>query len=592
MWDRTVEPQTAGAAVLPAWWLVPGGPAGSSGWRRDGEDEDGPVVEPGVETGSPLGVGDPRRLGEYAVLARLGEGGQGVVYLARSPSGERVAIKVLHAGALRDPQARARFAREVAAARRVAPFCTAAVRGASLDGDQPFVVSEYVPGPSLAWQVAHRGPLAGPALDRLSIAMVTALAAVHRARIVHRDFKPGNVLLGPDGPRVIDFGIARDLTATGTGSNLLAGTPAYMAPEQLSGSPPGPPADMFAWAATMVYAATGRTLFAAPDMAAVIYQILHAEPDLTGLPSHLAAVAGRCLARDPAVRPDAPAVLLSLLGRPTIGADLDGALSEAARMVAVPPAVSTVPPAPFAAPGPAPVTSRQGHRRAGRIAAAAAGVLGGMLGVWAVLDIGPGGEATAGGPAGLVTAAHAPVSGSASSGGPRATGIGDAAEGSRTIDGTTVDGAGAGGTGAGVAGTLAGTTGPAGTSGGGAGPGTVPAAGPVVPAVFAGTWQGRARQRGATSNWWNATIALPARSATATMALTGPIDCRATLTVVQPAPTDRELHLYQHTTADPGRECAPAARITLVRVDPDTVDLFWQDVAASSNVSTATLGRS
>jgi len=569
-------------------------------------------VEPGLEAGSPLGAGDPRRLGEYGVLARLGEGGQGVVYLARSPSGEEVAIKVLHPGALRDPQARARFAREVAAARRVAPFCTAAVRGASLDADQPFVVSEYVPGPSLAWQVAHRGPLAGPALDRLSIAMVTALAAVHRARIVHRDFKPGNVLLGPDGPRVIDFGIARDLTATGTGSNLLAGTPAYMAPEQLSGSPPGPPADMFAWAATMVYAATGRTLFAAPDMAAVIYQILHVEPDLTGLPPHLAAVAGRCLARDPAVRPDAPAVLLSLLGRPTIGADLNGALSEAARLVAVPPAVSTVPPGSFAAPGPAPVMSRQGHPRAVRKAATAVGVLVGMLGVWAVLHIGSGSEATAGGPAGLVTAAHAAVSESASSGGPPATGIGDAAEGSTTVDGVTVDGtagdgtagdgtagdgtavngAGAGGTGAGVAGTLAGATDPAGTSGGGTAPGTVAAAGPVVPTVFAGTWQGRARQRGGTSNWWNATIALPAGSATATMALTGPIDCRATLTVVQPAPTDRELHLYQHTTADPGRECAPAARITLVRLDPNTVDLFWQDVAASSNVSIATLGRS
>src|SRR5687767_6999373 len=153
---------------------------------------------------APLQPGDPSRLGDYSVAGRLGEGGQGVVYLGHGPGGERVAIKLLRARLDRDGKAHLRFAREVAIAERVAPFCTARVITADLLGETPYVVSEYVEGPSLQESVRGDGPLAGAALDRLAINTATALAAVHEAGIVHRDFKPGNVLLAPDGPRVID----------------------------------------------------------------------------------------------------------------------------------------------------------------------------------------------------------------------------------------------------------------------------------------------------------------------------------------------------------------------------------------------------
>src|SRR5262249_15792144 len=151
---------------------------------------------------------DPPRLGDYLLAGRLGEGGQGVVYLGHGPGGEQVAIKLLRARLDRDSKAHARFAREVAIAERVAPFCTARGIRAALLGASPYVVSEYVGGASLQEGVRGSGPLAGSALDRLAVATATALAAVHEAGIVHRDFKPGNVLLAPDGPRVIDFGIA------------------------------------------------------------------------------------------------------------------------------------------------------------------------------------------------------------------------------------------------------------------------------------------------------------------------------------------------------------------------------------------------
>ncbi|POM24654.1 Serine/threonine-protein kinase AfsK [Actinomadura rubteroloni] len=258
---------------------------------------------------APLDPGDPDEIGGYRLAGRLGEGGQGVVYLATGSDGERVAVKVLKTA---DRAARARFAREMAAARRVAPFCTAAVLDASADGPLPYLVSEFVDGPSLADRVAARGPLDGDDLHRLAVAAAGALAAIHAAGIVHRDLKPANVLLGPDGPRVVDFGIARAIDAdTSTG---LVGTPAYFAPEWLDGAAPTAASDVFAWAGTMVFAATGRPPFGrAASIPAVLHRIAHGEPDLDGVPAPLRAVLADCLDKDPARRPDARRLMTRLV---------------------------------------------------------------------------------------------------------------------------------------------------------------------------------------------------------------------------------------------------------------------------------------
>ncbi|MEV0166489.1 serine/threonine-protein kinase [Nonomuraea fuscirosea] len=262
----------------------------------------------------PLLAHDPVQVGEHRVVGRLGVGGQGVVYLGESPGGGRVAIKMLGAE-LDDAEARSRFRQEVGYARRVKAFCTAQVLASGeLDG-MPYVVSEYVDGPSLASVIMDRGPLRGAELRRLAIGTLTALAAIHQAGVVHRDFKPGNVLLSRDGPRVIDFGISRALEETEAGGELV-GTPPYMAPEQFADRPVGRAADLFAWASTMVAAATGRPPFGTGDVAALITRILHQEPDLGELDGDLRELAARCLAKDPAARPTAAQALLTLLGHP------------------------------------------------------------------------------------------------------------------------------------------------------------------------------------------------------------------------------------------------------------------------------------
>jgi serine/threonine protein kinase len=266
---------------------------------------------------APLEAGDPRSLGQYEVVGRLGAGGQGAVYLGKDANGGPVAIKLLHAQMATDPAARQRFAREVAAAQKVEPFCTARVLEADVHGDQPFIVSEYINGPSLHDVVAHNGPLNAVELERLAIGTVTALAAIHEAGIVHRDFKPNNVLLADDGPRVVDFGIARTVNSQEsavTATGMVVGTPGYLAPEQLTGQPLQPGVDIFAWAATMVFAATGQSPFDADTLPVIIHRILNTDPDLSALPEPLRGLVGQCLAKDAAQRPPAAQLLLRLLG--------------------------------------------------------------------------------------------------------------------------------------------------------------------------------------------------------------------------------------------------------------------------------------
>ncbi|MEV4325255.1 serine/threonine-protein kinase [Microbispora rosea] len=262
---------------------------------------------------SPLRPEDPRQLGSYRLDGRLGVGGQGVVFRGAAASGGPVAVKLLHAR-VDGTSARRAFAREIEAVRRVAPFCTAQVLDADLDGDRPYIVSEYVDGPSLREHVTAAGPRTGGDLDRVAVGTATALAAIHRAGVVHRDFKPGNVLLGSDGLRVVDFGISRLADATATTGSLV-GTPAYIAPEQLAGRPAGPAADVFCWALTLAYAASGRHAYTGDTHAAVMARILYGTPDLGPLTGLLKDLVVACLAAEPADRPDAGQVLSALLDR-------------------------------------------------------------------------------------------------------------------------------------------------------------------------------------------------------------------------------------------------------------------------------------
>ncbi|MFG2003491.1 serine/threonine-protein kinase [Spirillospora sp. NPDC048911] len=287
-----------------------------------------------------LRANDPARLGGYELVGRLGEGGQGAVFLGRDPAtGRQVAIKLLHAELNENERARSRFLREFEVVMRVAPFCTAQVLSVDVEDGRPYIVSEYVSGPSLHQQVSTEGPLTGGSLQRVAVGTITALVAIHQAGIVHRDFKPGNVLLGSAGARVIDFGIARALDAT-TNTAGMVGTPVYMAPEQVRGERAGPSIDVFAWGATMGFAATGRTPFGADNLPAVIHRVLNGEPDLGDLDGPLRTIVERCLIKDPAHRPDARDVLMSLLGH------------DAAPATSVPPAhhqAAPPPPVPYEA---------------------------------------------------------------------------------------------------------------------------------------------------------------------------------------------------------------------------------------------------
>uniref|UniRef100_UPI0014701E9E serine/threonine-protein kinase n=1 Tax=Streptosporangium amethystogenes TaxID=2002 RepID=UPI0014701E9E len=269
-----------------------------------------------------LQPGDPQRLGEYWLAGRLGAGGQGVVYDAYDEDGTRVAIKVLHTsnGA---SQHVARMAKEVRAAQRVASFCTARILQAHLEGPRPYIVSEFVDGLSLGRVVQGGRRFQGDDLHRLAIGVATALAAIHEAGVIHRDLKPDNILLGPDGPRLIDFGIARTAEMSLTPTGMPIGTPPYMAPEIFEGRRAGAAADVFSWGAILLFAVTGEHAFHADSLPAVAHRVLSTEPDLDVLPESLRALVGAALAKDPLARPTARAVLSALIdGTPDAPGDL------------------------------------------------------------------------------------------------------------------------------------------------------------------------------------------------------------------------------------------------------------------------------
>ncbi|MFI6641417.1 serine/threonine-protein kinase [Streptomyces sp. NPDC050504] len=299
-----------------------------------------------------LREGDPRAVGGYRLEGRLGEGGMGVVYRARSVSGRQVAVKVIRPELAADAAFLARFQQEVAAARRVSGAFTAPVVDADADAAAPWLATLFVPGPSLSQRVLEQGPLGAPEVRTLAAGLVEALRDIHRVGLVHRDLKPGNVLLAEDGPRVIDFGIARTSGAAPlTSTGVVVGTPPFMAPEQFRGGTVSPATDVFALGAVLVYAATGHGPFDGDTSHAVGFRVVYEEPDLTGLPDELRELVNACLAKEPAHRITVERLLRTLAGTAHEHDDpRPAAHSPAAR----PPTLPSAPPAPPAPPVPPP----------------------------------------------------------------------------------------------------------------------------------------------------------------------------------------------------------------------------------------------
>jgi len=251
----------------------------------------------------PLAADDPRVIGEYRLRGQLGAGGMGRVYLGLSPAGRAVAIKVVHPDLASDGAFLRRFGQEVAAARAVSGIYTAPVVASGLNERPPWLATAFVPGPSLDQMVTEHGPLPEQALWPLLAGLVEALQAIHACGVVHRDLKPANVLLAADGPRMIDFGIARAVDGTSlTAAGVVFGTPGYMSPEQAEDRGAGPPSDVFALGCVLAYAAAGMGPFGTGTAAAILYRVVHAEPVLAGVPPRLREVIAGCLAKDPAAR--------------------------------------------------------------------------------------------------------------------------------------------------------------------------------------------------------------------------------------------------------------------------------------------------
>jgi serine/threonine protein kinase len=311
----------------------------------------------------------PRTLGPYRLQDRLGEGGMGVVHLARDPEGRAVAVKVLHPLGTEGVNARRRLAREVETMRRVRSPYVAEVLDADVTGEFPYIVTRFVTGPTLDEMVRTRGPLSGPGLRRLGHGMAEALTAIHAAGVVHRDLKPGNVMLSDDRPIVIDFGIAQAGDATRlTQTGLVMGTPGYLAPEVIEGEPSSPASDVHSWGSTMVFAATGHLPFGGGSYETIFYRIISGRADLSGVPGPLVPVISAALARDPSHRPSAGwlSAQAATLDMSAATATYAGApLTETQyprEVVSIPAVPSAAPPAPAARVAAAPPAPKQAAR--------------------------------------------------------------------------------------------------------------------------------------------------------------------------------------------------------------------------------------
>ncbi len=256
---------------------------------------------------------DPRQVGRYRLTGRLGNGGMGEVFLGQSPGGRPVAVKLIRSDLAENAAFRARFAQEVAAARRVSGIFTAPVVDADPDAEQPWLVTGYVAGPSLTEAVEGSGPLATHAVLSLAAGLAEGLAVIHAAGVVHRDLKPSNVLLAADGPRIIDFGISRALDAsrvTGTGS--IVGSPGFMSPEQAEGGPVGPSSDIFSLGSVITFASCGEGPFGSGPATVLLYRIVHGTPAIGGVPASISSLITRSLSKEASLRPTAEEFLAQI----------------------------------------------------------------------------------------------------------------------------------------------------------------------------------------------------------------------------------------------------------------------------------------
>ncbi|MEV0415475.1 serine/threonine-protein kinase [Streptomyces sp. NPDC050448] len=303
-----------------------------------------------------LKTGDPAVVGPYRITARLGAGGMGQVYLGESRSGRKVAVKVVRPEIASDPGFRARFRREVEAAKAVGGFWTAAVVDADPEAETPWVASDYIPAPDLSEWVRERGPLTEDAVWRLGAGMAEALHSVHRAGLVHRDLKPANVLLTENGPRLIDFGIAKALNGATmlTRTGVAIGTAGFMSPEQAQGGSVGTASDIFSLGTVLCFAATGRMPFGEGSAAELLYRVVHGMPNLEGVPEGLRAVLGECLEKRAERRPSAEEVLsaLSRGGAETVAPSVTVADTGVRPPVAPPDLSIESPPPPLGGPRP------------------------------------------------------------------------------------------------------------------------------------------------------------------------------------------------------------------------------------------------
>ncbi|MGW2219414.1 serine/threonine-protein kinase [Nonomuraea sp. NPDC001684] len=323
----------------------------------------------------PLEMDERERIGPYRIVGRMGAGGMGVVHAGVAPDGGRVAVKVIHPGLAADPHFHDRFVREVEMLSRVRGRCTVAVLSADTAASPPWLATEFVPGPTLTEHVRDHGPLPPDDLVAFGVDIAEALTDIHGAGIVHRDLKPGNVILAASGAKVLDFGIARALDESGlTGTGALIGSPGWISPEQYRGDQADAAADVFAWGALMVYAATGRPPFGtgAPDVLA--YRVMSVDPDLSGVPEGVRDLVRAALAKDRAARPGAAELLGALrsgtllLPRPSSGT---------LPLTPPPPPPGTLPltPPPSAGQGPLGPPSSGGRARLWPVAAAVVAVV-------------------------------------------------------------------------------------------------------------------------------------------------------------------------------------------------------------------------
>jgi serine/threonine protein kinase len=264
---------------------------------------------------------DPPLIGPYRLVSRVGSGGMGVVYLAEDPNGRQVALKLIRPELAEDASFRSRFRREVRAGQLVGGICTARYIDADVESERPYLVTEYVEGGNLADYVATHGPLAEEQLIGLAVGLAEAVVAIHASGVIHRDLKPTNVLMAPSGPKVVDFGIshAADGTAV-TQSGTVVGSPSWMAPEQAQGRETTPAVDVFSWGATVAFAATGRSPFGEGRPDAVIYRVVHEEPDLAGVDPRLRPLIEGAMAKEPSARPSPDQLLVAVVKTAMSGA--------------------------------------------------------------------------------------------------------------------------------------------------------------------------------------------------------------------------------------------------------------------------------